>query len=314
MMMDIWDAKNVTPMLIADSQEAFDSPDYIFELKLDGVRCLAYLDPRSGVELRNKRNLRVTHLYPELHSIHKQVKKRCILDGELIVMKEGRPDFYEMQRRALMSNNTRISFAAAKLPVSFSAFDIVYLDNASVTDLPLMERKTLLQKTVREDERLSIARYIPEKGSQLYELTVRQELEGVVAKRKDSRYYFGKRTKDWVKIKNLMDDDFVVCGYIPKENHVVSIILGSYDADGTLRNRGHVTLGVSSEQFERIRKMERLTTPLFPNETDGAVWIKPEYVCTVEYMMPTQGGGLRQPVFKGLRDDKAPEECTWKKY
>ncbi|MFA9380704.1 MAG: hypothetical protein ACERKO_06545 [Acetanaerobacterium sp.] len=209
-----------------------------------------------------------------------------------------------------MTNNTRIGFAAARLPVSFSAFDIVYLGSEQITDKPLLERKAALEKNVKENERLSIARYIPEKGTDLYRLTVQQELEGVVAKRTDSKYYFGKRTRDWVKIKNLMDDDFVICGYIPKPNNIVSLILGAYNTQGQLVDRGHVTLGVAGEQFERIRRMERLGTPLFPGERhEGTVWIKPELVCTVKYMMPTQAGGLRQPLFKGLREDKGPEEC-----
>ena len=128
-------------MLIGASGEAFDSPDYIYELKLDGVRCIAYLDPNAGTELRNKRNINVTATYPELGEIHKQVKKRCILDGAVLIIKDGKPDFSEMQRRALMGDPFKIRLAANSLPVCFTAFDILYLDKEPLIQKPLMERK-----------------------------------------------------------------------------------------------------------------------------------------------------------------------------
>lgn len=108
--MDIYEKKNIKPMLIAEMKDAFDSPDYIYELKLDGVRCIAYLD-NGSTELLNKRNLRVSPIYPELNDINKQVNKRCILDGELVVINNGKPNFSEMQRRALMNNKFHIEMA-----------------------------------------------------------------------------------------------------------------------------------------------------------------------------------------------------------
>jgi len=307
--MDIFETKNIKPMLIGEIQDAFDSPDYIYELKLDGVRCIAYLD-NTGVELRNKRNLRVSPIYPELKEIHKQVKKRCILDGELIVVKDGKPDFSEMQRRSLMTNKFRIELAASKLPVSFTAYDILYLDGRILTDLPLVERKDLLQKTVKENDRLAISRYIEEKGIDLFSLTVQQNLEGIVAKHKDSKYYFDKKTKDWIKIKYLKDDDYVVCGYIEKSSNVVCIVLGQY-RNNQLTYKGHVTMGVNKEVFSTIINTNRIETPYFsaPKGNENAIWIDPKLVCTVKYMTKTETGGLRQPVFKGLRDDKTPHEC-----
>lgn len=117
-MSDLFEQKGIKPMLIGLEGEAFDSPDYLYELKLDGERCVAYLDPRSGTELRNKRDLKMLPKVPELSEIHKQVRCRCILDGELAVIKDGRPDFYEIQRRSLMSNPLKIKLASKKiLPV-----------------------------------------------------------------------------------------------------------------------------------------------------------------------------------------------------
>lgn len=311
-MMDIFERKNIKIMLIGQMREAFDSPDYIYELKLDGERCIAYLDKAGGTVLRNKRNIDMLVKVPELSDIYKQAKHRSILDGELIVINRGKPDFSEIQRRSLMSNTFKIRIAAQKLPASFIAFDILYYKDHEIIDLPLMERKKILEDTVVENERIAISRYIEEYGVEYYRLTEREQLEGIVAKRKDSRYYFDKRTKDWIKIKNLQDDDFVVCGYIIKDKGITSIVLGQYSGS-ELVYKGHVTLGLSTADFKRIKETPGIKNPLFkslPSGNENAVWIQPELVCTVKYMMKTASGSMRQPVLKGLRNDKLPEECT----
>ena len=308
--MDIFESKGIKPMLIGEMQEAFNSLDYIYELKLDGLRCIAYLD-KNVTELRNKRDIKMLAKVPELSQIHKQVKCRCILDGELIVIKDGKPDFFEIQRRSLMANTFKIQLAASKLPASFTAFDILYYDDHEVKDLPLMQRKKLLEKVIKENERIAISRYIEERGVEFYQLAKQNQLEGIVAKRKDSKYYLDKRTKDWIKIKNLLDDDFVVCGYIFKHSGVISIVIGQY-LSKKLVYKGHVTLGVSTVDFKIIKSMTEIITQPFndlPSGNDNAVWIEPNLVCTVKFMMKTANGSLRQPVFKGLRDDKEPKDC-----
>ena len=313
-MSDLFEQKGIKPMLIGLEGEAFDSPDYLYELKLDGERCVAYLDPRSGTELRNKRDLKMLPKVPELSEIHKQVRCRCILDGELTVIKDGRPDFYEIQRRSLMSNPLKIKLASQKNPACFTAFDILYYEDHTVCDLSLTERKELLQKSVaQENARFAVSRVIESNGISFYKLAEAQNLEGIVAKRKDSQYYFDKRTKDWIKCKNLKDDDYVVCGYLPKANGMTSIVLGQY-ADKTLKYKGHVTLGVGGEDFRKIRELPRIGAPGFAvsSGNEECIWVEPSLCCTVKYMEKTESGSLRQPVFKGLRVDKLPEECTEK--
>ena len=312
-MSDLYEEKNIAPMLIGASGEAFDSPDYIYELKLDGVRCVAYLDPKTGTELRNKRNLNVTAAYPELREIHTQVKKRCILDGEVLVIKDGKPDFSEMQRRALMGDPFKIRLAADALPVCFTAFDILYQDGESLTQKPLMERKKLLSAMVKkETDRMAVSRVIEDQGIAFYNLTVEQKLEGIVAKRKTSKHYFGKRTKDWIKIKTFEDDDFVICGYINKADGLVSLILGQYDGE-QLIYKGHITMGVSKSDLKKIKALPPAPFAPLPypkgHGNEQAVWIPPKLVCRVEYMEKTKNGSLRRAVYKGLRDDKPPEEC-----
>lgn len=309
-MTDIFESKNIKPMLIGEMSEAFDSPDYIYELKLDGERTVAYLDSASTL-LVNKRNFILNERFPELSEIHKAAKAKCILDGEISILKDGKPDFYEVQRRSMMTKKFKLELAASKYPASFTAFDILYYEDRQVTDLPLMERKKLLQKAVKENDQISVSRYIEKEGIAFYQLAKQQDLEGIVAKKKDSKYYLDKRTKEWIKIKNLQDDDFVVCGYILKEQGVISLVLGQYQ--GTeLVYKGHVTLGVSSEDFRVIKSTPKINAPLFkdlPTGNDAAVWLKPELVCVVKYMMKTATGSLRQPIYKGLRPDKEAGEC-----
>lgn len=179
--MDLFREKNIAPMLISQMQEPFDSSDWIYELKLDGCRCVAYLE-EGKVILRNKRNLELLPRFPELSDIHRQAKQKCILDGELVVLVKGVPDFYELQKRTLLTNRVKIKLGAERLPASFVAYDCLQYGEKVLFDVPLMERKHVLQDLVREAERIAVSRYIQEKGIDLFNLTVQKELEGVVAK------------------------------------------------------------------------------------------------------------------------------------
>lgn len=307
-----FDQKNIAPMLIGADSTAFDDDNYIYELKWDGERCIAYLDPKAGTELRNKRNVKMLSKVPELNSLHTQVKTKCILDGELMILKNGKPDFYEIQRRSLMTNSFRIDLLSKQYPASFIAFDILYYKDHDITLLPIVERKKYLEKVFnQETERMALSRFVEGQGIALYDLAEKQELEGIVAKRKESVYIQGKRTKEWIKIKNLKDEDFVVCGYIYKSNHMISIVLGQYEND-KLIYKGHVTLGVGGENFRKIHVLSKMKCPFHqvPEGNDEAIWVVPELVCTVKFMDYTVSGSMRQPVFKGLRDDKLPKECV----
>lgn len=295
--MDLFQDKNVSPMLIANMQEPFDDPEWIYELKLDGCRCIAYLEP-DRVILRNKRNMELLPRFAELKDICKQVSDRCILDGELVVMVNGVPDFYQLQKRTLLTGRTRMELKAQRLPASFVAYDCLQIGDKVLLDIPLLERKEILHQCVNENERIAISRYIHEKGTQLFQLTVEKELEGVVAKKASSLYYPGKRTRDWIKFKRMADKDFIICGY--EKGKAISLILGEY-REGKLVYAGTVTWGVHREM---VRVLTKGACP-FENKikTGGdIVWRRPEKVCTVEYM-PNTLDALRQPVFKGIRDD-----------
>ena len=303
-MADLFEDKNISPMLLFVEHEPFDDDDYIYELKLDGIRCIAYIDNKS-VTLQNKRYKDVTDIYPELSDICKCVKKRVILDGELVVLTDGKPDFYSLQKRSLMGDRFRISLAAKSNPVQFVAYDILYFDGKVLTDSPQMKRKDILSEAVTEGHNLSISRFIEKNGIAFFELAKKEELEGIVAKRKDGLYHIGKRTREWIKIKVMQDEDLLIFGYQPDENGFVKdLILGYYDEDNKLQCRGKVFLGVSAEERKLINdyaKKHKVNTAWF-DKYKNAVWVKPELVGTVHYMHETDNGGMRQPVWKGLRE------------
>ena len=235
------------------------------------------------------------------------VKKNTVLDGELVVLTDGKPDFYALQKRSLMTDKFRIKLAAKKNPVQFAAYDILYYDGEDLTDKPLIERKSLLQAKVSEGNGLSISRYIEEQGIAFFNLAKEQDLEGIVAKKKDGLYHIGKRTSDWIKIKVMQDEDLLILGYQPDEDGVPKdLILGYYDEMGKLQCRGKVYLGVSKEERAIILKFAKKNTVKTPwfEKYKNVIWLKPELVGTAHFMHETESGGMRQPVWKGLRDDK----------
>lgn len=305
--MDIFDSKGIKPMLIAEQVDPYDDPDSIFELKVDGIRCIAYCD-NTSVDLRNKRDIKLLPRFPELMNIYKSCQKKCILDGELNVLVNGKPDFYEVQKRTLLSDPFKVQLAYTKHPANFVAYDVLYYKDKLITDLPLIERKQILDNVVSENQLISVSRYVETSGKMLFKLAKQQNLEGVVGKKKDSLYWFGKRTKDWNKIKVMADYEAIAIAYIPKPNNMTSLVLAKYNANNSLIITNHVTLGVSLSKLKQYGiKYSNCPFLEIPKGHENAVWIEP-VVCTIEYM-PSEKGGLRQAVFKGIRDDKLSEEC-----
>lgn len=304
-MMDLFEQRGASPMLIAQQMEAFNHSDWIFELKLDGFRCLAYID-REIVDFRNKRNMRMLPKFPELSNISQNVGGRCILDGEIVVLTDGVPDFYRLQKRTLLTDPFKIELESSRYPASFVVFDCIYERGHELIWEPLMERKEKLSRLVAEDFQIAVSRFIERDGIALYQAADNKKLEGVVAKRKDSPYLMGKRTKDWVKFKRMTDEEFIVAGYIQKGLHIYSLILAKYRRN-VLVYKGHVTVGVTKEAIGVLKRTERNPFSILPIGNEEAVWVEPLMVCVVEYM-PNTHNSLRQPVFKGFREDISPEE------
>ena len=307
--MDIFDIKNISPMLISERVDPYDDEDSIFELKFDGIRCIAYIDDQS-TDLRNKRNMSLLTRFPELESLHERCLCKCILDGELNVLVNGKPDFYEVQRRTILTDPFKIQLAYKKHPANFVAYDILYYKDKLVTDLPLIERKKLLDEVISENDIVSKSRYVETNGTAMYKFAEDYNLEGVVGKKKTSLYWFGKRSRDWKKIKVLKEEDCVCIGYVPNKHSMTTLILAKYNDDDELVITNHVSLGVSIVKLKQ-HGMKVSNCPINNLHTyTDATWIEP-MVCTIEYM-PSEKEGIRQPTFKSVREDKSPRECRIK--
>lgn len=244
--------------------------------------------------------------FPELGEVFQNVKERCILDGEIVVLSDGAPDFYRLQKRTLLTERFKIELESARHPASFVAFDCIYQGNREMVWEPLMERKEKLSQIVLENSRIALSRYVEREGTALYYAADAKKLEGVVAKQKESRYLMGKRTREWIKFKRMADEEFIVAGYIQKGRHIYSLVLAKYRED-MLVYKGHVTSGVTGEDVAMLESAGRNPFHVLPVGNEAAVWVKPDRVCVVEYM-PNNKNSLRQPVFKGFREDIFPEE------
>ena len=292
------------PMLAQQRQEAFDSEEYLFEIKWDGYRCLAYHS--DGILLRSRNGKDFTQQFQQIISDLASLPSGYILDGELVILdKRGRPDFSALQHK---SRDSRVTYIV---------FDMLYCDNVNICKLPLIERRKRLHLLFGGQNKLGclwLAQAIETQGKQYYQLAIHQGLEGIMAKHKHSRYLPGLRSPHWYKIKHRLQIDAVVVGYSPAKQGFKSLYLALYADDG-LHYIGNVGTGFSVQErrillsgFASIRQ-KFAPWPLSAGIREG-VWVKPLFVAIINYLEFTPDLRLRQPSFVGLRSDKHPTECT----
>ncbi|NLK08491.1 MAG: ATP-dependent DNA ligase [Firmicutes bacterium] len=301
----------LAPMLSASSKP-FSSKDYLFEPKWDGFRCLAYLENQKTV-LFSRRGMDLSQSFPELNGLHKLLSGcPAILDGEIVIFHEGKDQFHLLLQRIRQR-----SMELVHIPAVFIAFDLLYLHGTPLMNTCLQERKEKLSQNVPAADNLLVNSYILASGEIFFDAAIAQGREGIMAKRLDSLYLPGRRSRNWLKIKAINTTEAVVAGYIPKGRHsFASLILGQYRAsDGRLVHVGNVGTGFSSRDVrEIVDELRKLSAkdgpPLFLNlETHAVVWAMPLLVVEVRYMEYTASGQLRHPVYIGPRLDVAPEEC-----
>jgi bifunctional non-homologous end joining protein LigD len=299
---------NVKPMLCSLIKEPFDDPDFLYEVKLDGYRIIAYVQ-NGKVILSSRSGLDYTQKYLAIEQQLAQLDFDMILDGELVALnKEGRPDF-----DALQKNN-------GKDPLVFYLFDILWCKGFELMNLPLTDRKEILSKAVSFNDMIRFSDSFDE-GIQLFELIKKQDMEGIVAKRRSSRYEPGKRGRDWVKLPTEKRQEFVIGGWTESDSAApfASLLFGYYE-NGKLLYQGHAGGGYKAKQKEKI--MEKLL-PLeikkspFANEIDTdrkAHFVNPELVANIKFATYTASGKIRKPaIFLGFREDKKPKQVVEEK-
>jgi len=291
------------PMLAKRAEKPFSSPDYIFEVKWDGIRAIAYTGENAS--LRSRSDAEILPLFPGLEELENMEK--AVLDGELVVFRKGKPDFQLMLER-INAQPFKAEVLSKRYPATYIVFDILSYRDSVVIEKELMERKKLLEE-IDMGRQIVVSMYIDTHGEELFTAVIQKGLEGIVAKKKDSPYLPGKRSNYWLKIKRRKSADFVVIGYLPgkgeRRDSFGSLSLGVYKS-GKLIPVGRVGTGFSSEMLKYIKNMLK---PI-KHESGKEIKVKPEIVVEIEYDGVTRDLKLRFPRFIRLRPDKKPEECT----
>ena len=295
-------------MLAKERDKAFDDKDWLFEIKWDGYRAISEI--RKNIILLYSRNgLNFQEKYPIVAEQLKKIDADAVLDGEIVVLDDDRkPDFQLLQHYS--ENPDR--------PIQYYVFDLLALNGHDTTGLKLTERKELLQKLIPDNEVIKYSDHILEKGKSFFEVSKEKNLEGIMAKKMDSKYYPGKRSSDWLKIKNHKTAEAIIAGYtapMGARKYFGALILASKKGD-KFEYIGHTGTGFDQES---LKDMFNLLQPLIQKnspfdekiKTNAPVtWVKPKLIAEIKYSEVTADGRFRHPVFLHLRDDKTIKEIN----
>lgn len=308
----------VQPMLATPWPAAFDDPDWIFEVKWDGYRCIATLDETTRLTSRGGLDLSAT--LPEFANLHRQLVARgAVLDAEVVALQpDGTPSFQLLQGR-LHHDQSVVSPAALAL----FAFDLLWLDGESLLDRPLSERRARLEEVLVQNELLQVPAAIPSEGRALFEQARARGLEGIMAKRAAASYHPGRRSADWRKIKTTREQDCIVIGWTPGQGRragsLGALLLAVRDpaaADHAdhLRYVGKVGTGLSDALLkalhEELAGLEAQTSAVTGVPAlSGLHWVRPHIVVSVGFQEWTRDGRLRHPALLRVREDLSAQDC-----
>ena len=308
--------RDVALTLASLREEPFSDPEWLFEVKWDGVRGLAFVaDGKVSVKSRAGREILAE--YPEVGDLAQQLNAReAIVDGEIVALdKEGRSNFQKLQNRSGVRTPSKTLLEAA--PATYYAFDLLYCDGYDLRKVALEKRKEELKKILRPGGSVRFSEHEVEKGRELYEAARQQGLEGIIGKKRDSAYV-GGRTALWLKFKIVNELDAVICGWTaPRRSreYFGALVLGLYDGK-ELKFIGAVGTGfdVTTQKaiYEELQELRqgRSAFRAPPKLKEEIEWVQPKLVARVKYGNWTEGDRLRAPVFLGLRRDGAAEDCT----
>jgi len=296
----------IKPMLAKETDEAFDDEGWVFEVKWDGYRAVSELF--SGqVNLYSRNGLSFNDAYPLVVEHLSKMKVDAAFDGEIVALDEhGVPSFQLLQKYGENPN----------VPLVYYVFDLIRLNKRDITHLTLKERKELLRKLIKKDPVVRYSDHVDGHGIAFFKTAVDRNLEGIIAKKKDSTYHIATRTSDWLKIKNQQTEEAVIVGYTDprKSRKYFGSLLLAHNVDGELKYIGNVGTGFDDKLLRSLyEEMQPLRVDASPlNERVKTVspsnWIKPKLVANIRFTEKTKDGILRQPVFLGLRVDKSAKE------
>jgi bifunctional non-homologous end joining protein LigD len=308
--------KRIHPMQAVLAPEPFGSPDYLYEIKFDGVRAVSFLAADGSLSIKSRNGNEQAFRYPELAGLGKTfLAGELVVDGEIVALDEnGVSRFQLLQERMGLSAPGQIEQAREALPVQYYIFDILYLDGRDLTGLPLSRRKEILRRVFMPHKYIRLSEHVAAEGVQFFNAARDLGLEGVIAKRLSSSYQ-QKRSRDWQKIKAIRQQEFVIGGFTEPRGgraRFGALLLGYY-REGRLVFAGQVGSGFSDDTLERLYQMMAPLEQPEPPYVEAVIpnqpvhWIKPQLVAEVKFTEWTREGALRHPVYLGLRDDILPE-------
>jgi len=298
--------KTIAPMLAQFTEKPFDSDQYLFEIKWDGTRAVAFIHGNGHYHLQNRRFLKIESRYPELAGVLNDFPAGTMLDGEVVVIRDGKPSFNKLQQRDSISDPLKIEILSKRLPAVFVAFDVMFADGKNICAWPLWRRKEKLQSLCegKDCSHLLLSDHVVQHGMAYFQQIEKHGLEGVMAKYLTGSYQPGKRSEYWQKIKVSQEGIFDVIGFEQRAGEAVvsALALGSWEGDRWYY-WGKVGSGFNEEQraamYEHLSRLPKLE-PIPINAPDGLQWVQPRLKAKIRYLEVTNSGRLRSPSFKGF--------------
>lgn len=305
----------IQPMLAKLTDKPFSNQNWIFERKLDGERCLVFKKGKI-ITLKSRNDKVLNHSYPEIIDALTQLElPNCIIDGEIVSFDKKSTSFSLLQKR--FGVDFRLKKDVVQVPVYYYAFDILYYDKYFVLKLPLLTRKLILEKLIPFNDVFRYSEHIFEKGESYFKSACKNKWEGLIAKKKNSKYITA-RSSDWLKIKCVNEQEFVIGGYSSPggaRSSFGALLLGYYE-NGKLHYAGKVGTGYDEETLRELgKKLQSLETnnnPFinFDISSEGIHWVKPVLVCQIQFTEWTGSNKLRHASFLGLRRDKKARDVS----
>jgi bifunctional non-homologous end joining protein LigD len=313
--------EGLRPMLATAGTLPVRDAGWAYEMKWDGIRALALIED-GAVRLTSRTGRDISYVYPELADGPGAAMDHApmVLDGEIVAFGASEwPHFETLQQRMNISSAAQARILASQVPVSFLAFDVLWLDDKPLVDETYARRRELLDGLGLAGRWQAPPSFIGERGADVQAVSKEHSLEGIMAKRLQSRYEPGRRSQSWLKIKNIRRQEVVIGGWKPGEGaragHIGSLIVGVYE-QGELVYSGHVGTGFTQQTLQmlaaKLKPLKRATSPfgstIPPEDSRYAQWVEPVLVAEVAFGSWTTSGRLRAPAYKGLRDDKDAAE------
>ena len=293
----------IKPMLAKETDTPFDDKNWIFEIKWDGYRAISEVK-KDAIELYSRNGNSFNTTYPVVYNELKKIKHEVVLDGEIVIInEEGKSDFQKLQH---YEDNTQY-------PICYYVFDILMLNGINTKELPLIERKELLEKVIPKSSVIKYSEHIIGSGIDFFKAAKSNDLEGIMAKKASSEYNTGTRTNDWLKIKHHKSEEVVIVGFTKptgSRSYFGALVLAVKDENG-FRYAGHTGSGFTDkmlkEVYDKLSPFIIETSPFKEKvKTNMPVtWVKPKFVCEIKFTEWTSDGKMRHPIFLQMREEKS---------